>query len=130
MRVYDYYGSPGPDLAQLKDQVADAAGLTFTYHESSYIGDYYATGRSQPQRVQVMRNLDALDGGLRWSRWAEYKLIIEAEFTLPDETATPVFLDGLRDSLSAIPGLVHLVRERPAPPPRQPAPAEPGTASE
>lgn len=130
MRVYDYYGSPGPDLTKLKEQVADAAGLTFTYHGSSYIGGYYATGWAQPQRVWVGRNLDALDGELRWSRWAEYELIIEAELTLPDETATPVFLDDLRDSLSVIPGLVHLDRKRPEPPPRRPAPAEPGTIPE
>lgn len=113
MRVYDLYGSADSDLVRLKDQVAAAAGLTLTYRESSYIGDYYETPLSQPQKVQVMRNLDALDGEPRWTEWAQYKLIIEAGGKLPDETASPVFLDNLREALSAIPGLVHISRSRP-----------------
>lgn len=127
-RVYDYYGSPEQDLVRLRDQVAEAASLTFTYRESSYTGDYYATEISRCQHVKVLRNLDALDGGLRWARWAEYKLIIEAGFTLEDEAAPPAFLDDLRRSLSTIPGLVHLDRKRPVPPRRPAAGSERRTA--
>jgi hypothetical protein len=110
IRVFDYYGSPEPDVKSVSDLVSQATGLAFEQHESDYIGVYFMTPGSPRAEIKIMPNEleDEQGKHMRWPEHAEYKTILTAKLVRETAIQPLTFLENLREKLEHIPGLTYL----------------------
>ena len=108
--MYDYYGSRDRDLKAVRDAVAASMGVELSYHESSYIGEYYEFERGKSgfgEEIAVRANLLTDEDG-EFYQWPEYSDYVTVVYARARETS---WLDETRSRLTAVDGLVFLARD-------------------
>ena len=81
------YGSRDPSPAAVQEGVGRALGVRFEAHESSYWGEYYASGPPGGELFEVRPNRDA-EGELAEPEFPDYPTLVYLNGTPRPEVAT------------------------------------------
>jgi hypothetical protein len=113
-RIYDFYGSPDADTKRVSDLIAAAAGVTFERRISADRGEYYlANGPAAAELVVEPNEIEDEEGKFfKQPDYADSMTLLLAWHKAASEADAAAVLDGLRERLGPVDGLVFLRRRQ------------------
>jgi len=113
-RIYDFYGSPDADTERVSALIAAAAGITFERRKSVDRGEYYLANDPAGTELVIEPNeIEDEDGKFfKQPDHADSMTLLLAWHKAANEADAAAVLDGLRERLGPVDGLVFLRRRQ------------------
>jgi hypothetical protein len=113
-RIYDFYGSPDADTKRVSDLIAAGAGVTFERRKSADRGEYFLAHDPAGTELVVEPNEIEDEEGKFFKQpdYADSMTLLLAWHKAASEADAAAVLDGLRERLGPVDGLVFLRRRQ------------------